>query len=210
MTVPTGIASAAAIRAATGANRMPMPATAVAPMTRAKTRNVRWVPRKGIRTSEETIVPVSEPAVEIAYSRPEILPACSTSGTARRSAYGEAAPSSITGTATRTRTASSEPANAPAEIESRASTETSKKGRARNGTIASSTAAARTILQSARSDGSRSARRPPNQYPIESATRTTPIVFAQTIVEAPKNGAISRATAISAPSDPVPTTKTSR
>ena len=40
-----------------------------------------------------------------------------------------------------------------------------------------------------------------------SATRTIPIVFAQTIVEAPKNGAISRAAAISAPSEPVPTTK---
>ena len=75
------------------------------------------------------------------------VPACSTSGTASRSAYGEAAPSSITGTATRTSTANSEPTNAPAEIESSASTETSKNGRARNGTIASSTAAARTILQ---------------------------------------------------------------
>jgi hypothetical protein len=35
------------------------------------------------------------------------------------------------------------------------------------------------------------------------------IVFAHTIVEAPKNGAISRAAAISAPSVAVPTLKTS-
>src|ERR687893_2162219 len=42
-----------------------------------------------------------------------------------------------------------------------------------------------------------------------SATRTIAIVFAQTIVEAPKNGAISRAAAISAPSVDVPTTNTS-
>ena len=47
--------------------------------------------------------------------------------------------------------------------------------------------------------GWRSAKRPPSQYPTESATSTTPIVFAHTIVDAPKNGAISRAAAISAP-----------
>src|SRR3954447_4272599 len=44
---------------------------------------------------------------------------------------------------------------------------------------------------------------------MESATSTTAIVFAHTIVEAPKNGAISRAAAISAPSVEDPTTKTS-
>src|SRR4051812_20073154 len=44
---------------------------------------------------------------------------------------------------------------------------------------------------------------------MDSATRTVPMVFAQTIVEAPKNGAISRAAAISAPSVETPTTNTS-
>src|SRR5215218_5885200 len=44
---------------------------------------------------------------------------------------------------------------------------------------------------------------------MERATSTTAIVFAQTIVESPKNGAISRATAISDPSVADPTTKTS-
>src|SRR3954451_135728 len=44
---------------------------------------------------------------------------------------------------------------------------------------------------------------------MESASSTTPIVLAQTIVLAPKNGAISRAAAISAPSDARPVTKTS-
>ena len=43
---------------------------------------------------------------------------------------------------------------------------------------------------------------------MDSATSTTPIVFAQTIVEAPKYGASRRTAAISAPSEPVPTTKT--
>src|SRR5215203_2785882 len=44
---------------------------------------------------------------------------------------------------------------------------------------------------------------------MESATSTIAIVFAHTIVESPKNGAISRAAAISAPSVEVPTTNTS-
>src|SRR3954447_9665169 len=44
---------------------------------------------------------------------------------------------------------------------------------------------------------------------MESATSTTAIVFAHTIVEAPKNGAIRRAAAISAPSVDAPTTNTS-
>src|SRR5918993_4478150 len=44
---------------------------------------------------------------------------------------------------------------------------------------------------------------------MESATRTIAIVFAHTIVESPKNGAIRRAAAISAPSVEVPTTNTS-
>src|SRR3954447_18850582 len=43
---------------------------------------------------------------------------------------------------------------------------------------------------------------------MESATSTTAIVFAHTIVEAPKNGAINRAAAISAPSVDAATTKT--
>src|ERR671910_689908 len=44
---------------------------------------------------------------------------------------------------------------------------------------------------------------------MESATSTIAIVFAHTIVESPKNGAISLAAAISAPSVEVPTTNTS-
>jgi hypothetical protein len=63
-------------------------------------------------------------------------------------------------------------------------------------------------MQRLRSSGRRSAIRPPSQYPSERATSTTPIVFAQMIVEAPKNGAISRAAAISVPRLAVPTTKT--
>src|SRR4051812_32683252 len=128
---------------------------------------------------------------------------------ASRSAYGDTAPSSSTGTATSTSTASSEPTKAPAEISSSASTATSSSGSATNGTSASSAAAASASRHSPRLCGWRSASRPPSQYPADSATSTTPIVLAHTTVEAPKKGASRRTAAISAPSEPVPTTKTS-
>src|SRR4029079_7153190 len=44
--------------------------------------------------------------------------------------------------------------------------------------------------------------------PIESATRTVAMVFAHTIVDAPKNGAMSLAAAISDPRVETPTVKT--
>jgi hypothetical protein len=92
----------------------------------------------------------------------------------------------VTGTATSTSTPNSEPAKPPTETLSKASTEKPRNGRAAKGTTAISSEAARTSRQSPRRCGWRSAKRPPNQYPAERATRTTPIVFAQTIVEAPK------------------------
>src|ERR671918_870166 len=116
----------------------------------------------------------------------------------------------MTGTATSTSTPSSEPMNAPAEIESSASTPRSSSGSAANGISASRPAAVSASRQSPRMWGWRSARRPPSQYPTDSATSTIPIVFAHTIVEAPKYGASRRTAAISAPSEPVPTTKTRR
>ena len=107
-------------------------------------------------------------------------------------------------------TATSDPMNAPAETSSRASTETSRNGSATNGIRATPSPATSTSVHSPCLCGWRSANRPPNQYPTASDTSTTPIVFAHTIVEAPKNGAISRAAAISAPSEAAPTTNTSR
>ena len=65
-TVPTGIAIAAATATGTAANRQPSPAAPTAASARAKIRKVRWVPTNGIRTSAESIVPVSEPTVESA------------------------------------------------------------------------------------------------------------------------------------------------
>ena len=65
--------------------------------------------------------------------RPATVPLSSTRSTASRIAYGEAAPSSITGGATSTVTATSEPMKAPAETSSSASTETSRNGSATNG-----------------------------------------------------------------------------
>ena len=119
--------------------------------------NVRWVPSSGIRTRAETIVPVSEPKVEIAYSRPPTWPVLSGSATASRTAHGEAAPSSVTGTATRTRTPNSEPAKVPTERLSKASTEKSRKGCAAKGIAATSSAATRTTNESERRCGWRSA-----------------------------------------------------
>ncbi len=107
----------------------------------------------GISTSAASIVPSSEPTVEIAYRRPAVRPECSTSGSASLIAHGEQVPSSTTGIAIRKRTPTSEPTKAPAEISSRASVETSKKGRAAKGTIASSAAAAATTRQSSRRRG---------------------------------------------------------
>ena len=121
------------------------------------------MPTSGISTSAASIVPVSEPTVEIAYRRPATCPACSTSSTASRSAQGAQLPSNTTGIATRARTPNSEPMNAPASILSRAPTEASKNGRATNGTTASSSAASRMTRQRLRISGRRSAIRPPNQ-----------------------------------------------
>src|SRR5688572_21522081 len=178
-------------------------------MASANARNVRRVPTSGIKSSADTSVPNRLPAVDSAYSRPATWPACSTLSTASRRAHGETAPKSSTGTATRTSTATSEPKKAPAEISSSASTATSSSGSAANGTTASSAAAARVTRQRPRIVGLRSAHFPPSQYPTDSATSTTPIVFAHTTVDAPKYGASRRTAAISAPSEPVPTTNTS-
>src|SRR3954447_6745845 len=124
-------------------------------------------------------------------------------------AYGAPARSRIGGAATRVEAATSEPANAPAETLSSASTATPRNGSAANGISPTARAATRTSSASPSRCGWRSATRPPTQYPTDSDTSTTPIVFAHTIVDAPKNGAIRRAAAISAPSVAMPTEKTS-
>ena len=121
------------------------------------------MPTAGISTSAESSVPTRLPAVESAYRRPATSPASSTLFTASRIAHGDTMPSSSTGTATSPSTPTSEPMNAPAEIESRASTATSSSGSAANGTIASSTAAVSVSRQSPRMCGWRSAKRPPSQ-----------------------------------------------
>ena len=146
-TVPTGIAIAAATATGAAAARQPSPAAATIASSSAKARKVRWVPTSGIRTSAASIVPSSEPTVEIAYRRPATRPECSTSGTASRIAHGEQVPASPTGIAIRASTANSEPTKAPASISSRALTEISKNGCATSGTSASSTAAPITARQ---------------------------------------------------------------
>ena len=61
-----------------------------------------------------------------------------------------------------------------------------RNGRATKGTTARARPAMSTTTHRPLRCGRRSASRPPSQYPIASAVRTVAIVFAQTIVEAPK------------------------
>ena len=121
------------------------------------------MPTSGISSSEAAKVPSSEPTVEIAYMRPAIWPESSTACIFRRIAHGEVAPIISTGTATSTSTPNSEPAKAPIEYESNASTLSDRNGSATNGIAANSTEAASTVAHSARRVGWRSAIRPPNQ-----------------------------------------------
>ena len=84
-------------------------------------------------------MPSSEPTVEIAYMRPAISPESSTVRIFSRIAHGDTEPSISTGTATSTSTPNSEPANAPTEYWSNASTLSDRNGSATNGTSAIST-----------------------------------------------------------------------
>ena len=144
LTVPTGTAISAAMASGTSAHRGRRPSAATAAVISAKMRNVRWVPTSGISSSEAANVPSSEPTVEIAYIRPAISPESSTARIFSRIAHGDTAPSISTGTATSTRTPNSEPANAPIEYSSNASTLSDRNGPATNGTSASSTEATST------------------------------------------------------------------
>ncbi len=103
------------------------------------------MPISGMNSSADVKVPSRLPTVEIAYSRPDTVPACSTPPTARRSAYGATAPATRIGVAISSVTASSEPTNAPAEIESSASTAKPSSGSEANGTAASSSPDSSTI-----------------------------------------------------------------
>ena len=87
-------------------------------------------------------MPTSDPAVEIAYSRPVTVPVSATRATASRLAYGATIPSSSTGTATSTSTAASDPRKPPIDSAPSALTASCRNGSDTNGTIASSTAGA--------------------------------------------------------------------
>ena len=63
---PGGIASAAASPSGTTSARQSTARAATRASARAKAMKVRCVPSRGIATRAETIVPTSEPAVEIA------------------------------------------------------------------------------------------------------------------------------------------------
>src|SRR4029078_13481555 len=142
LTVPTGTAISAAIASGTSHQRHCRPATATTAVISANVRNVRCVPTSGISSSEARNVPSSEPTVEIAYIRPAIWPESSTELIFSRIAHGDTDPSISTGPGTSTSTPNSEPANAPIEYSSKASTDSDRNGSATNGTSAISTDAA--------------------------------------------------------------------
>ena len=128
-TIPTGSSSAPATAAGTMAHRArAMPSRPTMARASAKVRNVRRVPTSGMSSSALRNVPASEPNVEMAYRRPEVLPASSISSSARRIANGETMPSTSTGVATSASTPMSEPTNAPAATVSSASTARERKG----------------------------------------------------------------------------------
>src|SRR3954451_21106314 len=161
--VPTGTSISAAIATGTSAHRGRRPSAATAAVISANVRNVRWVPTSGISSSAAANVPSSEPTVEIAYMRPATSPESSTECIFSRSAHGGTDPSISTGTATSTSTPNRQPAKAPTEYSSNASTLNVRNGWETNGTSAISTDAASTVAHRAPSVGRRSAIRPPNQ-----------------------------------------------
>ena len=124
-----GSANSAPIATATTRNRHePAPTAAAIASISANTRNVRWVPISGISRSAARNVPTSDPAVEIAYSRPVTVPVSATRPTASRFAYGATIPSSSTGTATSTSTAASEPKKPPTDSAPSALTASRRNG----------------------------------------------------------------------------------
>ncbi len=169
------------------------------------------MPTSGISSSAETSVPTRQPAVEIAYRRPATVPASSTVRHRRAgSRTGDTAPSSSTGTATSTEHAEQRADEGAGRdrvervdrhVEQRVGDERHERQQARR-------RSARAGRGRACAGGGRPAARRASSR-RDSATSTTPIVFAHTIVDAPKYGASSRTAAISAPSEPVPTTNTS-
>src|SRR3954454_18135879 len=190
--VPTGTTSRPAMTTLTttpGTHWRPRPGTATRASTSANSRNVRCVPTTGISSRAARKVPVSEPIVPMAYSRPATRPASSTWSTFRRTAYGETMPSSSTGTAISTPTPSRDPTNRPPESSSNAVTDRCRNGPLTNGTSASIADAHTTHHERPRIVGLRSASRPPRAYPIDRATSTVAMVLAQTIVLAPNHGA---------------------
>ena len=207
-TVPFGSAISTASTSGTTSQRRGSAGTATSAHSSAKVWNVRCVPTSGISSSEEANVPTSDPTVEIAYIRPAVSPDPSTLRNFNRIAHGDTAPNNNTGAATNTNTPNNDPANAPTDTRSNASTDNDRNGSATTGTNPNNTDATTTNPHNDRKSGRRSANRPPNQYPTDNATNTTAIVFAHTTVDAPKNGAINRAAAISAPNVDTPTTNT--
>src|ERR1044072_841574 len=155
LVVPTGTNISATIASGTSAQRGRSPSAATAAVISAKVRNVRCVPTSGISRSAAANVPSSEPTVLIAYIRPAVSPESSTVCIFSRSAHGDTEPSISTGTATSTRTPNSDPAKAPTEYSSNASTLSVRNGGDTNGTSAISPDAARTVAHRADRGGGR-------------------------------------------------------
>ena len=101
--------------------------------------------------------------VDRAYMRPDTSPASSTVRTPRRTANGEAIPSSVTGTEKSSMTAKNEPRNAPTDVLANALTAADRNGWAMNGSTAMAAAAISISRAITVIEGWQSATRPPTK-----------------------------------------------
>ena len=119
----------------------------------AATSMVRCVPMAGISARAELNVPTMAPTVASELSPPLVRPAWSSRASDRRSANGEAMPSSVTGAENSSSVAKNEPATAPMLTAANPRSARSRMGWAMNGSAAVSSAAATRMSPSTRRRG---------------------------------------------------------
>jgi hypothetical protein len=92
----------------------------------------------------------------------------------------------VTGTAKSASAEKKEPTTEPAETASKPCRAQRREGRAAKGVAARATAATSRIAPRRRASGRRSASTPPSQYPSARYASVSPMMLAQTTVDAPK------------------------
>jgi hypothetical protein len=131
----------------------------------AKIRIVLRTPNIGMNQSTGRKAPSKLPTVEIAYNDPLTRPLLAISFVIKRTAKGETRPRSVTGTAKSSMVPMSELRKILTDICAIAVIDQDRIGLDANGIMSIATAAMDVIVHRTRSDGCRSARRPPMKYP---------------------------------------------